>query len=331
MPPQFILRSMTIQEVPLSAIDFCDETFRITEDLDLPRMSASLQAIGQVHPVILQEGAASSGYRILCGFRRLHALRSLDRAAATSMLRQPAEPGPLQDFLTAIWDNLAHRQLGPLEVARILRTLRHHCGVDEETLVARFLPMLGIPAHRNVLRGYLKLNDLCPGLRCLLGAGHLTQASAERLARISPERQARVLPLLSRIRLSASLQREVLEMAEDLAAISESSLEEVLSRPEILAIADAPGLSAFQKGEKMHALLFQQRNPRLAGARATYLAEKEQLNLPGTIRLSPDPFFESPRLRVEFDAGSAQSFREAVDALERACRDSALDRLYRIL
>jgi len=321
---------MTIQEVPLSAIDFCDETFRITEDLDLPRMSASLQAVGQMNPVILQEGAAPAGYRIICGFRRLHALRFLGRAAAAAGLRQPAESGPLQDLLTAVWDNLAHRQFGPLEAARVLHTLRHHCGVEEEALVERFLPLLGITAHRNVLRSYLKLHDLCPGLRCLLTTGHLTLASAERLARTSPETQAKVLPVLSRIRLSASLQREVLELAEDLAAISETTLEEVLNQPEILAIADATGLSAFQKGEKVHALLYQQRNPRISDVRATFLAEKTLLNLPGTIRLSPDPFFESPRLRVEFDAGSAQAFREAVDALERACRASSLDRMYRI-
>jgi len=322
---------MMIHEVPLSAIDFSDETFRITEDLDLPRMSASLREVGQVYPVILLDIASGSGYRILCGFRRLHALRSLGRVAAAAMLRRPAESGPLQDFLTAVWDNLAHRQPGPLEVARILHTLRHCCGVDEEALAARFLPLLGVPAHRTVLEGYLKLNDLCPGLRFLLNSGHLTLASAERLARISPERQERLEPLLRRIRLSASLQREVLDLAEDLAAISGSSLEDVLNRPEILAVADAAGLSPFQKGEKMHNLLYQQRNPRIAGAKATFFAEKAQLNLPGTIRLSPDPFFESPRLRVEFDAGSAQSFREAVAALERACRDTVLDRLYRIL
>jgi hypothetical protein len=322
---------MTIQEVPLSVIDFNDETFRITEDLDLPRMSASLQAVGQMNPVILQEGIASSGCRILCGFRRLHALRVLGQAAAVARLRQPAESSPLQDFLIAVWDNLAHRQLGPLEVARVLRTLRHHCEVEEETLVECFLPLLGVPAHRNVLHSYLRLHDLCSGLRCLLSAGHLTQASAERLARTSPETQERMTPVLSRIRLSASLQREVLELAEDLAANSETTLEVVLNQPGILAIADAAGLSAFQKGEKVHALLYQQRNPRMAGVRATFLTEKAQLNLPGTIRLSPDPFFESPRLRVDFEAGSAQAFREAVDALERACRASSLDRLYGIL
>jgi hypothetical protein len=61
--------------------------------------------------------------------------------------------------------------------------------------------------------------------------------------------QERMLPLLNRIRLSASLQREVLDLAEDLAAISESNLETVFNQPEILAIADAPGLSAFQKGD----------------------------------------------------------------------------------
>jgi hypothetical protein len=48
------------------------------------------------------------------------------------------------------------------------------------------------------------------------------------------------------------------------------------------------------------------------------------------VRLSPDAFFESPRLRVEFDVASAEAFRETVEALGRACRADSLDRLFRI-
>jgi hypothetical protein len=49
------------------------------------------------------------------------------------------------------------------------------------------------------------------------------------------------------------------------------------------------------------------------------------------VRLSADPFFESPRLRVEFDVVSAQAFRETVEALGGACRTTVLDRLFRIV
>lgn len=50
------------------------------------------------------------------------------------------------------------------------------------------------------------------------------------------------------------------------------------------------------------------RNPRLSMAWEVFLAEKSKLDLPGSVRLSPDPFFERLRLRVEFDVNSAFRF-----------------------
>ena len=167
-------------------------------------------------------------------------------------------------------------------------------------------------------------------MRRLLDAGHLTLASADRLAREAPEAQAGVGRILRKIRLSASLQREVLELIDDMAAVSGTTPAEIMHQPEILAIADDAGLSAFQRGEKIHALLYSRRNPRLSLAREMFLARKAELNLPGIVRLSPDPFFESPRLRVEFDVTCAQAFRDTVTALERACGTASLDRIFQI-
>jgi hypothetical protein len=321
---------MVLHGVPLAAIDFEDETCRISEDLDLVRMRSSLEAVGLINPVILLERAAPAGHRIVCGFRRLHGLRRLGRAEAAARFLQPADFSTLEVFLKAVWDNLSHRQLNPLEVARVLFKLKHQCGAEEETLVTHFLPLLGLSPHRNVLRSYLNLHRLHPGLRRLLDAGHLTLSSAERLAQAGHEVQAGVAPVLAAVRLSASLQREVLELAEDLAAISGGTLVDVMNQAEILEIAGDARLSAFQKGERIHSYLHRRRNPRISEVREAFLAERRRLNLPGTVRLSPDAFFESPRLRVEFDVASAEAFRETVEALGRACRADSLDRLFRI-
>jgi hypothetical protein len=167
-------------------------------------------------------------------------------------------------------------------------------------------------------------------LRRQLDAGHLTVKSAERLARREDQEQAGVAAILAGVRLSASLQREVLDLAEDLASMSGGSPAAVLGDSEIAACARDSGLSPFQRGEKIHALLYRKRNPRLSGARDRFHAEKAGLNLPGAIRVSPDPYFERPRLRVEFDVDSAQAFRDAVAALDRACEAGSLDRLFQV-
>jgi hypothetical protein len=184
--------------------------------------------------------------------------------------------------------------------------------------------------HRKVLQGCLQLHRLHPELRRLLSLGHITPACAERLAGQPQEIQGMIAPLWGKIRLSASLQREVLDLAEDLAAITQSTLGVVLSRPEVQTAAGDPRLSPFQRGESIHRSLYGMRNPRISKAREKFHTDKAELELPGTVRVSADPFFETPRLRVEFDVVSSQGFRETVEALGRAARNPALDRLFEV-
>ena len=321
---------MIFSDISLAAIDFDDETFRISEDLEPAEMISSLRAAGLIHPVVLLEDRALSRFKIVCGFRRLHGLRRLGVAVAAAKIVLSTKFVPVDVYLMAVWDNLSHRRLSPLEAARVLSTLKRNCGIEETALVEFYLPMLGLSPHKNVLQSYLCLHQLHPELRRLLNAGLLTVASAERLAQAAPEVQAATASLLARIRLSASLQREVLDLAEDLAASKSTTLAEVLNQPGICAIADAAVLSPFQKGERIHSFLYCCRNPRISHAREKFNADKAALGLPGTVRLSADPFFESPRLRVEFDVSSAQTFRETVEALGRSCRQASLESLFEV-
>jgi hypothetical protein len=136
--------------------------------------------------------------------------------------------------------------------------------------------------------------------------------------------------LMARIRLSASSQRKVLELLEDLAAMAESRLDAPLDVPEASALLDDSRLSPFQKGERLYEILYRIKNPRLSRARERFHAKKNLLGLPGSIRLTPHPFFETAELHVEFDASDSRRFRELAAALQKASQAPELEELFKL-
>ncbi len=159
---------------------------------------------------------------------------------------------PVRVLLTALWDNLAHRQLNPLETARFLFNLRNNFAVPDETLIKVYLPLLGLSPAENVLRSHLRLHQIHPALRQCFVEGRLTHASIDAMARMPVPAQERLAAMMQKIRLSASLQKKFLGLLEDLAAASGNELDAPLSRmPEIAVIAGDSRLSPFQRGEKV--------------------------------------------------------------------------------
>lgn len=320
---------MSIQTILLTDIDFDNRTFLVSEDANEPRMLQSLQKIGQLNPVLLLNGGPERK-TIVAGFRRLWALRGMGERCALARLLPKQQYSIADAFRLALWDNLSHRQFKPLEIARALSILRGICGIPLDVLVRDYLHLFGLAEHKNILHTYLELDRMDGGLRSCFGDGRLTLASIERLAEMRPEDQFAFAALMNEIRLSASLQREVLDLVLELAELEENGINALLNSPEIIFIQKDAGLSPFQKGQKIHEVLFRQRNPRLSRARRQFEDGKSKLALPGSIRVVPDPFFETPRLRIEFEASSAGSIRELAEALHQASAGPALDALFEL-
>jgi hypothetical protein len=320
---------MISTEIALNTVDFENEVFRITEDLNLPPMIASIQAIGQQNPVLLLE-KSSSNKVIVAGFRRLHALRQMGVARAHARILSDAECAPIQAFRLAVWDNLSQRTLNALEKARALFGLKHSCAVGDDILVTDYLPLLGLEPNKRILHQYLSIMGLHRRLRALHNEGSLTLTSIERIASMPREIQDDLCRVFSNVRLSSSLQRKFFDLVEDVAAIAETGPKEVLNRPEIMAALEASRLSQFQKGEKICDLLHNWRNPRLSQVEEKFSTDKKRLGLPGSVRLSHDPFFENRQLTVEFIVSTAQQFRQVADELQRVAREPVLDELMRM-
>jgi hypothetical protein len=318
--------AMVFKEIELEYIDLSDEIFRITENLNSPPLLESLRDIGLLNPVIVTDGMPSI---VVCGFRRLHALKQLGFSHA--LARVIPEDSHAKLFQLALSDNLSHRHLDPLEKARALFKLKNEFQISVDVLLRVYLPLLSLSPHENVLRSYIRLNEIHPGLRNCLSENRLTLSSLEMLAQMPDQAQARISALMDKIRLSASMQKKLFDLMKDLAVIGGSQpTGKDLDSPEALAAINDVSLSPFQKGEKLYGLLYRTRNPRLSGAEEQFRDKKKLLGLPGSIKVSADPFFENPGIRVEFEALNAQRFRELAAALQKAAQTEAIEELFKI-
>jgi ParB family transcriptional regulator, chromosome partitioning protein len=319
---------MTYREIVLKKIDWDDETFRISEELDSIMVLNSLKEIGLLNPIVVLQ--KESHTIIVCGFRRSWALKRLGYARIPARVLSEETHTKTQLFEMALWDNLSHRQLNPLEKSRILFKFRNICGISSEVLTKVYLPLLGLTPHESLLQAHLALHDIRPGLRLCLADGRLTLSSIEMLSKTPDAVQDAFASLMARIRLSASSQRKFLGLLEDLAAMTETQLYAPLDNPEASGILDDARLSPFQKGDRLYEILYRRINPRLSRAWERFDVKKKRLCLPGSVRLTPHPFFETSDLHVEFDASTSKRFRELADALQKASQSPELDELFQI-
>lgn len=111
--------------------------------------------------------------------------------------------------------------------------------------------------------------------------------------------------------------------------MSGSELDAPLQKAEALSVLEDSRLSPFQKGMRLYEILYRIRFPMLSDTEARFNFAREQLHLPGFIRIRPHPFFETADLHVEFEASTAKRFRELASALAEAAESPELDKLFR--
>jgi hypothetical protein len=319
---------MDFVETACEKIDHGNDLFRISEELDSQPLVDAMRETGQLNPVILLDRQPRP--IIVCGFRRINALAALGTSTVLARIISEESLTPVRLFDLALRDNVSHRRLEPLEAARVLSKLRKIWKVSEERLINDYLPLLGLKPHRNSLRFHMLLHDAHPELRRCLSEGVLTPGGAEILMKAPLAIQGRIASLFSGIRLSASLQRKVFSLLEDLSEINGIRLDEPLDFPGIASIMKDEALSPFQKGEQVHDVLHRMRYPRLSRARERFQEQRKRLGLPGSVRMTPHPFFETNEVRVEFSVSSAEEFRKLAAALHEEGSSDGLDELFRI-
>jgi len=303
--------------VDLKSIDLDDASFLLSCGFDLSPLKQSIRRIGLINPPLLRK-RPDACYQIICGYRRIRALRELGVSSVPCKL-VPPETGEEACLLLSLYDNTSHRELNPIEKSMALNRLLAY--YSEEKIVSDFLPLLKLQPHSTQFMAYQPLCLLDKEIRDALIEGVIDVHSTLRLARLDPERRGYLAQLLILLRLSVSKQAEVISSVLEIGLRDGVSPKTVTGDPAVLSILANDTLNRPQKGDAILRHLREKRYPQLTAKEKQVKGMLSAMKLPHGVSITPPPFFEDNRYCLSVYFTTWQELKARLGSLDSILTD----------
>jgi ParB-like chromosome segregation protein Spo0J len=316
------------QEIPLNAVDLGEHPLMVSPPPDLSRLRAAIQEVGLLSPVWLRT-AAGERWQLVTGLKRLLALKQLGWPRVPARVL-PAGTPDSHCLLIALYDNALTRGFNPLEQALYAARLLNHW--DRPTVVAKFLPYLGLPASFAHLDRLLALTILEDPFKQLSAQGRLALSAAALLAQWEREDRMAALPFLVEMHWSQSKQEEFLEFLSLLSRRDDQSPAAILARQELQEYLKADRGSPAERAEAVRRVLKRSFYPRLNAAQEAFQAALNRLGLGRhpRFRLKAPPAFEGPDFQLELKFRDAPELRSLLEELAHLVAQEEFSNLTRL-
>jgi ParB family transcriptional regulator, chromosome partitioning protein len=302
-----------IQRIPLQQIDLRDETFSVNFMPDLQRLRSSIEEVGLIQPVLLRE--KGDRYQIVCGFRRISVYHELKGSEIEARVFAEKEMNDLQLFSLSLHDNVMTRGFNTVEKALALDKLIHYFQIEPPDVIKTFLPFFSLEPHDKILKTYLSLAGMEDKVRSYVLKEEVSRFNIRILSHFSSEDRMALLPLFDSMKLGENRLREVLTLLEEISQRSQTSIREIVHRPEIELIVSQKELTPAQKTERLKKILLDLRYPRMHQMEKRFEKKREELNLRSGLSLHHPPFFEGKGLRIEFRFDTMEEYQSILSSL----------------
>ena len=159
---------------------------------------------------------------------------------------------------------------------------------------------------------------------------HFSPATVERWLAYDEAGRDALLALAERLRVGENQFRDVLDMAEDVAARAGSSIAMVLGGPEVSAALSAD-LGRNEAIKALKSALRRLRFPQLSAAEGRLQSLIGRLGLPAGATLELPQNLEGQELRVSLRGRSAAELRARAEGLAAALGRSEIDEIFAVL
>jgi ParB/RepB/Spo0J family partition protein len=311
------------QVIPISEIDATDDTYRLSLGTDPAGLVFAIQAVGLINPPVLRQDD-SRAYRIVCGFRRVEACRSLGWPKVHGRV-VVGDVSELDLLKLAILDNRSHRPLNVVEQARGIQKLSVHIPAKRRLEVLARL--LGFPPNIKVYQKIGRLTRLPQVVQAGLLDETISFEAGADLSCLSPEEALAFFDILQGLKLSQNKQREIIRLVREIAARENLQALQVLREEDIRAILDTPESNRNEKGSMCRAYLKRRRFPTLVRAEERFLRELRALRLDPSVTITPPSYFEGGRYTLRMTFKDLEDFHNACQTLNAIAKRPALKRL----
>ena len=273
--------------VSMAEISADDPAFRITTRTGIEDLVDSIPKLGLIHPPVLIRNF--SGYKVVCGFRRIAACRHLRWSRITArVLEQTADR--LQMAQLAIADNALQRSLNLVEASRALNLLSDVC--PDRTQFGQTALVLGLPVNPSLVAKVKKICRLPCKIQESILAGTIGMSMALALGILDQPTGEAVLKMFDQLKLGLNKQRELLLLLKEIASREDRSVRQLIAEKPLQKILADDQLDRATKRQKIRSFLQQRRYPSISRAADHYAKKIKQLKLGNNINLIPPRNFE---------------------------------------
>ncbi len=308
---------MLLKYIQISNLNINDDSFRITFAPKLESLEASIRSVGIIVPIIVRHTPEGT-YQIVSGYKRVLAMQNLARQSLPALVHEANDLSPTQAFLWNLHENASARRLNIIEQAVAVQKLHQFLSIPEQELVNQFLPLLGEAPSYKILHQLLSLGSLTEPLKNHVVQKDVALSSAARIAEFTPATQQELLGVLTHIKPSTNKLNELLALLREISARDGLSVEEILSRYQLLQVVADPNASPADKVRALRQALRGVRLPQLTERQKQLASLIESLNLPTTAKVVADPYFENDKIKLEYQFSQPEELGELIKQIQQA-------------
>ena len=304
--------------VSLADIIAEDGTFHITTRTGVEDLVRSIAKIGLLHPPVLARNL--SGYKIVCGCRRIAACRHLGWSRITArVLDKTADR--LQMAQLAIADNAWQRSLNLVEASRALNLLTDVC--HDQRQFRKTAEALGLPINPSVVAKVKKVCQLPSRIQESILAGLIGLSMALALGELDQPAVEALLELFDQLKVGLNRQRELLLLLREIALRDDCPVQQLLAEKPLQKILLDAQLDRAIKRQKIRSYFKQRRYPSISKATAHYEKRVKELKLGDNISLIPPRSFEEPAFTMTLRFNNREHLSNLKNKIEEIIRHPA--------
>lgn len=312
---------MKFEAVQLKALDFHDKTFLISSSEDDTGIQNSIKELEVINPPSLRRNGDK--YQIICGWRRIKACKQIGYDEIPSIVYEMDELSDEDCLKFVLYEN--QQRLNEIDKAELILKFKLLCDLNDNDLIQKVLPLIGIGATRKNLERFMSLTGLESEIK---EACYTEKISFEQVLSLSEVDGDNRLEILRRIlRRFKFNNNETREMIRDLVAVASRdkvSIGKIIDR----ISSEIGGVGG--KNEFRHALR-RLRYPTLSKVEENYKTCLSGFNLPKDITLYHSPFFEGNDLEIRLTFGTSDRLSELLSYLSSVVDDRSIEKLLNIV
>jgi hypothetical protein len=312
---------MKFEAVQLKALDLHDKTFLIGSSDDYNGILHSVDELGVINPPSLRR--RGDRYQIICGWKRIKVCYQLGYGEIPSVVYERHELSD-EDCLKFVFYENQHR-LNDIEKSELVFKFKFLCDLNDNELIQKILPLIGIGATRKNLERCKSLAGLESEIKEAYYKERISLEQVISLSEVDADQRLEILGrILERFKYNNNETREVIRDLLAVASRDKSSIGRIIDRI-------SSEIGGFGGKNQFRLALRRLRYPTLSKVEENYQTCLSSLNLPKDIGIYHSPFFESNDLEIRLRVGASDRLSELLSYLSSVVHDRSIEKLLNIV